>query len=305
MPTYGNNNNNNMRPHFRATNNKKHDQIGGFGGGPDSDPLPLPEKVDRWGWFSVFCWIVSFLFLLTLLILISIMFANQNDHAEPCRSDDGRWKCEGPFQGNPSEEECPPILYSPVAFGVEFELCWFGQCTYFKEANPISLDWPCVGPDDTRAELKIHAAKHCLDYISNADTNKTRFQALFVCFGNDGLCIFHEKCSEYSWISDFEIESMGGASINSAHERNIHRRHDRFHHENNNDKSDHLTSESLSMQMSIDDAKAQIAEVKEVLGGRGFLEVVGDEFRQLKAAAAASAQGKKQLSDTNSKSNEL
>lgn len=271
---------------------------GAFGGG---DEVPLPVKVDRWGWFNLICCIFLFLVGLTSLILLSILFARSDDHNKPCKDDDGRWKCEGPFQSDPPPEECPRILYSPIAFGFEFELCWFGQCTYFKEANPISLDWPCIGPDNTRAELKIHGAGHCLDYISNQDQNKTRFTSFLTCFNDDALCVYHEKCAEYSWITDFEVESFGGeSSTENAH----HNNYDQFHHHSN--IRNQFTSSNLALQSSIDGARSQLDEVNKLLGGKSLLQVAFDELKHLKAEAAASQEKQqKHLAIPDSSSDDL
>ncbi len=262
-------NNNNQKPQYSQGG------ISGYmGGGPDGEPLPMRELINRWGWALFILGLVVATLGIITLTLVAIAFGS---HDDPCDNDDENfWKCPNVFDLFPPVEDCVEILYSSIATGIEFNLCYFGQCTYFKEAEVV-LDWACAGIDSGRAETKLHGAKHCLDLISDGYSEKHHFQAVLVCIGGDALCWYHDACARYAFISEFDLESTS-----AAHSQAIHHRHQRPH--------DTLpSSSSISTEMSVNDAMTKIHEAKAAMGGKGLLEFVTDTYHNLKTRQENSA----------------
>lgn len=211
-------------------------------------------------------------------------------------------QCLSIFDFNPPDEECPPVMWTtPVENSgvIKFDLCFFKKCIWFLEWD-IVPEYPCLGFDHGRHELKERAARHCMDAISDNDPRKPCMTALATCFLNFAVCIFDYECGRYLALgTDAQcaaVESENFAEIAPANTyKNTYSLSSKFSWQSQRDTDasvsgrpqrkndvDSKTIETISSDVATVDLMAVRAQVIDELDGKTMLDFMEAEFLRQK-----------------------
>jgi hypothetical protein len=140
------------------------------------------------------------------VLAISVRHEKNDECSYECTGDDrDRWWCPEAFTTDPSQigPYCTPPVYSPLATGGEYYMCYWGSCIYFKEWGPMD-DYPCWTTWGQTGDYWPHPGpRHCNDMISDTFPNKDRFESMVFCENLlHPVCIIYDKCSFYSFVSE-------------------------------------------------------------------------------------------------------
>ena len=181
-------------------------------GGSYGDDEPRPVMGYR---YVLPTWVMMILAILLLCGILGVVVWHYRHDVDAyvCNGDDtDRYQCHSycyPWSG-----ECEEIPYYPEADGFDFNVCFFNLCVYFKEWGPMP-PYPCFGGE----LFPIAGIEHCKDMISDDYHKKDRMLATLFCYDGTAVCVFHDKCGEYTFDG---IEEASASSTSSSGSHPLH-----------------------------------------------------------------------------------